>query len=260
MICKVCSSKSNFLFEKRVLTKYQAKYYQCTNCLFIQTEEPFWLEEAYKSAITSLDIGLISRNNHYAPIVRAIMNHSFDVEKPALDYGGGYGMFVRLMRDKGLNFYRLDKYCENLFAKGFDVTDIEYKEFEIITAFEVFEHLAQPIEGINEMLSLGGTIVFSTELIPGTTDLNNWHYLVPEVGQHVSLYHYKTLKFLSDRFDLNLCSNGHNLHMLSKKKLNNQIFKLLAKHKASMLYNILFSKPKSLLESDFNFLRQSLSK
>ena len=94
MVCKICSDESNFLFEKTVLTKYQAKYYQCTNCLFIQTEEPFWLEESYQSAITALDIGLISRNNYYAAIVKAIANHSFNTGNPFLDFGGGYGILL----------------------------------------------------------------------------------------------------------------------------------------------------------------------
>ncbi len=260
MICKVCSGESNFLFEKTVLTKYQAKYYQCINCLFMQTEEPFWLEESYQSAITTLDIGLISRNNYYATIIKAIANHSFNLENPFLDFGGGYGIFVRLMRDSGLRFYRMDKYCDNLFAKGFDITDTNYKEFEAVTAFEVFEHLPFPLEGINEMLSFSKTIIFSTELIPKMDDVSEWSYLVPEVGQHVSLYHIKTLEALSAKLHLNLYSNGHNLHILTDKKMNNFIFRLFSMYKVSKIYNLLLSESRSLLESDYQSLKRDLSK
>ena len=38
-----------------------------------------------------------------------------------VDYGGGYGLLVRLMRNSGFDFYRYDPYCANFFAKGFEV-------------------------------------------------------------------------------------------------------------------------------------------
>ena len=136
--------------------------------------------------------------------------------------------------------------------------DINYKEFEAITAFEVFEHLPLPVEGINEMLSFGKTIIFSTELIPKTGDVSEWSYLVPEVGQHVSFYHLKTLQVLSAKLNLNLYSNGHNLHILTDRKLNNFMFKLFSMHKVSLAYNLLLSGPDSLLESDYQSLKKIL--
>ena len=58
-----------------------------------------------------------------------------------LDYGGGSGLFVRLMREKGFNFYYYYKYSLNIFAKGFEVDLKNNFSFEVITVFEVFEHL-----------------------------------------------------------------------------------------------------------------------
>jgi hypothetical protein len=97
-----------------MLGKYEAKYYQCSDCQFIQTEEPFWLEEAYKDAITKLDIGLVYRNENITPIISTIIQLLFSKSKRFIDYGGGYGLFVRMMRDRGFDFYRQDIYCENL--------------------------------------------------------------------------------------------------------------------------------------------------
>ena len=62
MKCKICGENSPKIFEKKVLVKYEVSYHQCSNCQFVQTEESFWLDEAYKSAITSLDIGILLRN------------------------------------------------------------------------------------------------------------------------------------------------------------------------------------------------------
>ncbi len=58
MISKITAGQTKLLFTAKVLGKYDVQYYQCVITGFIQTEEPYWLEEAYSSAITKLDIGL----------------------------------------------------------------------------------------------------------------------------------------------------------------------------------------------------------
>jgi len=45
MNCKICSSNSSHIFSHDVLKKYNVKYFKCENCGFIQTENPYWLEE-----------------------------------------------------------------------------------------------------------------------------------------------------------------------------------------------------------------------
>jgi hypothetical protein len=91
--------------------------------MYVQTENPYWLEEAYNSAITSLDIGLLKRNNYLVKEISPIIDCCFPEASTMLDFAGGYGAFVRLMRDEGYNFYRQDVYCDNLFTKHFDITD-----------------------------------------------------------------------------------------------------------------------------------------
>ncbi|MEJ2105601.1 MAG: hypothetical protein P8X47_13660, partial [Ignavibacteriaceae bacterium] len=62
MNCRVCNSKSKEVFSAKVLNKYNVKYYHCLSCGFLQTEEPYWLDEAYKSAIGIADTGIQKRN------------------------------------------------------------------------------------------------------------------------------------------------------------------------------------------------------
>lgn len=112
--CKICNTKSKKIFKKKILDKYNAAYYQCPNCGFIQIEKPFWLNEAYSSAITSVDVGLVDRNIRFSNMVEDIILRNFNRNAKFLDFAGGYGLFTRIMRDKGFNFYREDKYCENL--------------------------------------------------------------------------------------------------------------------------------------------------
>jgi hypothetical protein len=44
----------------------------------------------------------------------------FDANNRFIDYGGGYGLFVRLMRDAGFDYYWFDKFCDNVLSKGFE--------------------------------------------------------------------------------------------------------------------------------------------
>lgn len=62
MKCKICNNKSNYIFKAKLLNKYDVKYYHCSNCGFLQTEEPYWLEEAYNKSINISDTGIMSRN------------------------------------------------------------------------------------------------------------------------------------------------------------------------------------------------------
>lgn len=84
-----------------------------------------------------------------------------------LDYGAGYGFFVRLMRDSQLDFFAFDEYCTNLFAKQYQVNlkEIESIQFEMITCFEVFEHFVFPFQDIKRLLQYSPNLLFSTELV-----------------------------------------------------------------------------------------------
>ena len=261
MKCRLCGSETKEVFEKRVLGKYLVKYHQCTECKFVQTDNPHWLDEAYESAITSLDLGYLTRNIVYAKIVDRILKYWFSRGDNYLDYGGGYGVFVRLMRDRGWNFHREDPYCENLFASGFDISDrpIENR-FGLLTSFEVFEHLANPISDIDKMFQLSDSVLFSTELQPSSGSLEDWWYLQPETGQHVALYHRKSLDFLAQRYSCQIYSDGASLHLLSKKVLrpNPVLFVSTWQKVKDKLSKSNFYHPQSLLQRDFQEIKSQL--
>ena len=97
MNCKICNSESKEVFSAKVLNKYNVKYYQCPSCGFLQTEEPYWLDEAYKSAIGIADTGIQKRNQLFADRSSVIISSFFDPKKKFLDFAGGYGIFVRMI-------------------------------------------------------------------------------------------------------------------------------------------------------------------
>lgn len=261
MTCKICETETVRIFETEVLNKYSAAYFQCPSCQFVQTEEPYWLPEAYKNAITSLDIGLIDRNIYLADLVEATIASFFDPGKDFLDYGGGYGILVRLMRDRGYKFYREDKFCENLFARFFDLTDLPGdNKFECVTAFELFEHLPNPLPEISGMLYHGSSLLFSTELVSPTKSLKHWEYLIPETGQHVSLYSLKSLQVIAEKFDLRLYSNGSNVHLLTRKDISGRWFSFLTRRKIAKLHNIFSRRRESLLLKDYQKIKEFINK
>ncbi|MEP6487436.1 glycosyltransferase [Microcoleus vaginatus GB2-A3] len=222
--------------------KYDVDYFQCSNCGFVQTEEPYWLEEAYSQPIASSDVGLAFRNLSFSQITQKLLFNFFNHQSKFLDYGGGYGLFVRLMRDAGFDFYWLDKFCQNIFAQGFESDATANNQFELVTAFEVFEHLVHPIDELENLLKKSRNILLSTELLPESNPKpDEWWYYVLHEGQHVSLYTAKALSIIATKFNLNFYSNGSSLHLLTEKELPDDLFQQLAKgglatvNKASLL-------------------------
>jgi Zn ribbon nucleic-acid-binding protein len=45
--CKICNGDMTLHDTAQILNKYTVEYYHCLRCGFIQTEEPYWLDEVY---------------------------------------------------------------------------------------------------------------------------------------------------------------------------------------------------------------------
>jgi len=206
------------------------------------------VEFAYSGAIADSDIGLIVRNIDLSSKVSAILKLCFSDKETFLDYGGGYGMFVRMMRDYGFDFHWYDKYCKNLFANHFEKQDIHY---DILTAFELFEHFADPIGEIERMLACADNIIFSTELVPvDVPKIALWWYYAPETGQHIAFYTDRALASLAKRYGKNYLHCG-SIHVFSEKKIERK--KLWIACRFDKYLNKLLKK-NSLLGTDYYVL------
>ena len=153
--CPVCNGDREFSFKETLLNKYSVSYCICNKCGLLQTENPYWLDEAYDDAIALTDTGLVQRNIMLASKTAAALYFSLNIKGKCLDIAGGYGMLVRLMRDFGFDFYWEDKYCSNILAKGFEVADAN-DDFDALTAFEVMEHVHDPISFVKEAMDKKG--------------------------------------------------------------------------------------------------------
>jgi len=246
VLCKICDSETKLFSTSKLLNKYDINYFQCSNCGFIQIEEPYGLEEAYSEAIANSDIGIIFKNTMFSSITNNILFNLFNHDAKFLDYDGGYGIFVRMMRDLGYDFYWCDKYYKNLFAKGFEADERTASGYELVTAFEVFEHLANPIEEIEKILKFSKNILFSAELLPSNNPKSGeWWYYAPQECQHISIYSGKALSIIAKKFGLNFYSNGSSLHLFTENFFSPELFKRLCHYTQQEL------KKTPLLKADY---------
>jgi hypothetical protein len=250
MLCKICGNRSTRIFTATVLRKYEIAYFHCGQCGFLQTEEPYWLKEAYAESITLSDTGILERNIMFSKQVALLLEHAFDVNGTFVDYAGGYGIFTRLMRDIGFDYHWTDPFTKNLVARGFEFTPGS-APVEAMTSFETFEHLSDPLPEIERMLSISRNIIFSTQLLPDPVPAPDaWWYYVLEHGQHVSLYSRKTLENIAARYSLNYYTFGL-LHLFTPKRLNVTKLKLMFRLQNYGIDRIFRKKLKSRTIADF---------
>lgn len=217
------------------------------------TEQPYWLDEAYSRPINLEDTGIIERNVSYSRQLAALIYFLFDRNKKFIDFAGGYGIFTRMMRDVGFDYFWTDPHCQNIFAKGFEGKEGE--TYELVTAFEVFEHFEDPVKEFEKLSRYSDNIICSTVLLPGNKPAAaDWWYYGFEHGQHISFYTQSAFSRLAGKFNFNYYNSG-SLHLLTRKQINPLLFKLLIKFSHIMFYYIKKKMP-SLTVSDQNKMKR----
>ena len=260
MTCRICENDVRRLFEARCLRKHTIQYFYCDNCGFLQTEKPFWLEEAYREPINETDTGILSRNLYLFNVTSTLITFLFDKKGVFLDYAGGHGILTRLMRDSGFNFYWYDPYTNNMFSRGFEFNE-NVGKVDLVTCYEAFEHFVQPIAEIDRLLSISSNLLFTTEFLPSPVPLPaEWWYYGLEHGQHISFYSLKTVSYIAKRYGMNLYTDNKFVHLLTKKKINAYAFKAILKMSSLGLGYLtrLFLTSKTI--SDMDHLISSQSK
>jgi hypothetical protein len=258
MRCKLCESQAEHFGEQKILGAFDAHYRRCTACGFVFVENATWLELAYSSAIAASDTGIVARNLRLADATSLLIRLAFKHARRFLDFGGGAGLLVRLMRDRGFDFRLLDKYAENIFAAGFEAQPGE--RFDLVTCMEVAEHLLDPLPTFLELASLAPAIVVSTHLLPDTRNRpGEWWYYAPETGQHVSFYTVRALHVVAERLHMRLATNRAHLHVLSHVQVSDQLLRVVGSSRgravAAVIAHLFSREHTSLIDSDAQWLR-----
>lgn len=225
-VCRCCHSSIHSIFSG-ALIGHSVGYFECTTCGYVQTETPHWLDQAYAAAINDSDTGIMARNQANARIVLATMLLLGNLDGTLVDYAGGYGILVRLLRDFGINALWSDRYCKNLLARGFEYTN---EHAELVTAFEAFEHFLNPAEELDRLLAIAPNVLFSTELIADPAPKQDvWWYYGKNHGQHIGFFRIRTLAKLAKERGKFLASNGTSYHLMTNKPVNQALWKIMIK-------------------------------
>ena len=149
------------------------------------------------------------------------------------------------MRDYGFNFEWYDKYCTNLFAKGFEQ---KQEKYDVLTAFELFEHLPNPSKDIAPLLGKSNVLIFTTTLLPEPApQATEWWYYSPFTGQHISFYTKKALSILAEQFGLKYSGYG-DFHIFVKEQI--PAWKMRLAYRLAFVVNKII-RQKSLLSDDY---------
>lgn len=213
--CRLCGSPAREAFQLKILQRHDVRFFECGHCGSLQTEQPYWLQEAYHAAITSTDTGVVIRNVVCQAAIFAIAR-IMHVAGSLLDFGGGPGMLCRMLRDLGFDAYVSDRYADPVYARRFALQLDEARERRIglLSAIEVFEHFENPAVSARELFSIGPrVIVVTTVLYHG--EGRSWWYIGKDTGQHIFFYTTKAMEWLAAQHGYHYLGR-HGFHVFSR--------------------------------------------
>lgn len=201
------------------LSGHPVYYVRCESCNYTFAPEfgswsdADFLEKIYNQDYVKVDpdyLDVRQRQN------AAMLNNWFGAYRAHirhLDYGGGNGLLAQLLRGAEWHSRSYDPFPSN------DLQLADIGTFNLITAFEVFEHVPDPhvmMENISRLLDGPQALVFfSTGISDGLIkdqERLNWWYAAPRNG-HIGLHSSKSLKVLAQRHNMNFGSMGSSFHV-----------------------------------------------
>lgn len=226
--CKICQGPSPLFgvidFHKSCIeaqgrrfapSGYPVYYRRCSVCSFaFTTAFDTWTYADFHQQIYNEDYIKVDPNFvEVRPTTNAqVMADTFQGSRTSihiLDYGGGSGLTADLLRRQGFSAKTYDPFSE--------FNEIPTERFDLISCFEVMEHVPSPRETVARMISLlmeTGAILFSTLVQPAEFDTIglNWWYAGPRNG-HVSLYSELSLELLFQPYGMRVRSFSEGVHM-----------------------------------------------
>jgi SAM-dependent methyltransferase len=133
-----------------------------------------------------------------------------------LDYGGGSGLLSERLREKGWQSTSYDPFVDRAVSLS------GLGRFDLVTAYEVFEHVPDVRRLIADLASLlnpEGVVLFSTLLSDGNVSPwypLTWWYAAPRNG-HISLFSAKSLAALGAIEGFSVGSFSQDLHAYWKE-------------------------------------------
>jgi Methyltransferase domain len=220
--CRLCDGATKFIFKKLNLRRHNVSYYRCVSCGSMQTELPYWLDEAYAVPGVHMDVGSATRTvKNWMAAATLFGKIGLARDSLIVDFGAATGLFARLLRDVGYNARSYDKYSSAHLTNYFNADHPEKSAPKIVTAFEVFEHFVNPKQEITALLlNKPDLLIFTTWFCDEQKD--DWVYFVEDTGQHVFLYKQQALRDFASGFGYDLVLTSF-FHILVRREASSQL-------------------------------------
>lgn len=211
-VCKICGGPARVVRDE----PFHLDYFLCPACEFVSVEEAGRVSEE-EERLDYLKHDNTFANEGYVRMLDAFIDEAVAPfaagARTALDFGCGPGpVLAGLLRQRGLAVDVHDKH----FAPG----RLEGRErYDLITATEVLEHLADPLPELERLAALltgRGVLSVMTLFHPGDGErFRDWWYR--REATHVSFYTERTLREIAGRIGLRLLwTDGRRLCVLGK--------------------------------------------
>jgi SAM-dependent methyltransferase len=146
------------------------------------------------------------------PLFYTLLESAGKTSATALDFGCGNGAFIRYLRGKGIETLGVDPvHVDNDMSPYVysSLDDLSEKRFDVITAFEVFEHLDRPDDTISQLLSHleeNGFVYITTALTNrALTSIRCFqHWIYQKDPTHIGFFHERTFEWLAARHGLEI--------------------------------------------------------
>jgi len=212
--CRLCASQAKYRFCKRILADTRAcNYFVCEKCGSLQTEFPSWLHHSYSDTFHTVGVDSAYRSIWAQSLVHYCAS-VLRIRGKILDWGGGHGLLCRLLRDLGHDAWLHDPHTENLYASGFQSETLS--GFSLITAFEVFEHLAEPAAEAGAIFAASPDfVIVGTGRFQGQG--SDWDYLFPHHGQHVFFWSRKAHDWIARQHGYDVITCGTTVTVYARR-------------------------------------------
>ncbi len=228
--CQICNSPANYLdtvdFNKSCVEQdgvalphlgVAIHYYLCDHCGFCFAPEfASWPFEDFEKYIYNEDYEKVDPDYKFArPNNNAtFLEEKFSASKAKikhLDYGGGSGLLSKTLQKKGWSSTTYDPFVDR------ELNVEELGQFDLVTAFEVFEHVpdsSRLVDTLKKLCKPNGLILFTTLYSDGNIARGkklDWWYAAPRNG-HISLFSQSSLRALMLQKELDCISFSSVLH------------------------------------------------
>ncbi len=195
--CPLCESVTTEFY----MSATNRDYFQCKNCKLIFVPKTFLLEKneekkRYDFHENNIDdpryIAFLSQL--YQPLLDRI-----ELGSEGLDFGSGpEPVLAQLFEREGYKMWIYDPFYANN-------PEVFKEKYNFITLSEVAEHLYNPAQEFNRLVSLlkqKGYLAIMTSLTDTVLDFSDWHYQKDET--HVCFYAVESMGYLAKKYHLSL--------------------------------------------------------